>query len=234
MPVLFWYGLKMYVERRAITLRATVITVTVVLLGVALMGVIAYGVGGSQGLGLLVINRLWMSGDVYIYAYQKDALAAVQSNYPVSFLSYMLHPITSLVGIRGYDKPLGAMLASEVTRSDVLTGPNPQLPVLLDYFFANSIATATLVAFLIGFLVVGIRPLGALLARSRSRYLRVGGIAAAVFCPGTGFLDTSLVLISLVGIVAVTAVAVTAELVFAKSPGDARDLAASVPKVGYP
>jgi hypothetical protein len=49
-----------------------------------------------------------------------------------------------------------------------------------------------------------VRPMALALAHSRSRYVRLGGITAAVFCPSAGFLDTSQVLIALIGILAVT------------------------------
>jgi hypothetical protein len=125
----------------------------------------------------------------------------------------VMHPITSLVGVRGYDKPLGAMLASEYVRDDVLTGPNPQMPVILDYFFPENYVAAVPIALATGFLVIGIRPLGMFIARrSRSRYVRIGGIVAAIFAPVAGFLDTSLVVMAIVGIIAAAGVLVLMEL----------------------
>jgi hypothetical protein len=105
------------------------------------------------------------------------------------------------------------MLASEVMRDDVLTGPNPQLPVVLDYFFPDTYAAMLPLAFATGFMAIGLRPLGMFIAgRSRSRYVRIGGIVAAIFGPVAGFLDTSLVVIALVGIVAATVPLVLMEL----------------------
>jgi hypothetical protein len=126
----------------------------------------------------------------------------------------VMHPLTSLVGVRGYEKPLGAMLASEVMKDDVLTGPNPQLPVVMDYFFPENYAAIVPLALVTGFLVIGIRPLGMFIARSsRSRYVRIGGIVAAIFGPIAGFVDTSLVVMAIVGIIAAAGVLVLMELV---------------------
>jgi hypothetical protein len=61
------------------------------------------------------------------------------------------------------------------------------------------------------------------LASSRSRYLGLGSIAAAIFCPAAGFVDTSQVLITLIGVIAVTACASIFELFTRNSP----DLAAT-------
>jgi len=218
-PVLYWFGLRLYLHRKAVTLRAGAGMFALVLLGVFAMGVLAYRVSSVAGLIYLFVYRLWASGETYIYAYQWDAMASVRDNYHVSFIPYMLHPITSLVGIRAYDKPLGAMLFSQVFGDDIVGGPNPLLPILLDYFFPDAWVLAALMAFVIGALVVGIRPLGMALGRSRSRYIRVGGIAAAVFCPSMGFSDTSLVLIALIGVAAATAFAVAIELLLSDRPG---------------
>jgi hypothetical protein len=53
-----------------------------------------------------------------------------------------------------------------------------------------------------------------LLESSRSRYAKLGGLVGAVFCPAMGFLDTSQVLIGLVGVAAATAIGTTLELLF--------------------
>lgn len=215
-PVLYWLGLKLYVERRSITLRAAAMISSLVLVGAVAMAALAYGKTQLTQSFLYVTQRFWLSGDVYMLAYQANGLAAIRGNYPVSFLAYVMHPITSLVGMRAYDKPLGAMLASEVMRDDLLTGPNPQLPVVLDYFFPDDLIATLSIAFITGLLVIGIRPLGMTLAgRGRSRYLRLGGIVAAVFCPGAGFIDTSQVLIALVGIAAITFLLAALEVLLA-------------------
>jgi len=218
LPIIYWFGMRLFIHGKAVSLRAGIGMFAVVLLGVGIMGVLAYRASNATALFYLFVNRVWMSGETYIYAYQWDALASLRGSYHVSFTAYMLHPITSLVGIRAYDKPLGGMLFTEATGSDVLAGPNPILPVLLDYFFPGAVVVPVVASFVIGVLVLGIRPMGIALARSRSRYFRLGGIAAAVFCPSMGFLDTSLVLISLIGVAAVAVIGLLMELAFTRRP----------------
>jgi hypothetical protein len=212
MPIFLWFGLRLFIQKRRVGVRTIVILAIGITVGIAIMGIVAYGVSSSGGVLSLIMNRLWLSGDVYIYAYQMDALSYIRGIYPVTFLSYVFHPITSLVGIRGYEKPLGSMIASQVTGSDVLTGPNPQLPVLLDFFFPNQIVLSMSIAFVIGAIVIGIRLIGVRLAEGRSRALALGGIAAAVFTPSAGFVDMSQSLIALVGITAVTVGGASLEL----------------------
>lgn len=212
LPLVYWFGLRLFLQERSLSLRVSVGLFLLFILGVGTMGLLAYGVTNLGEVFVLFTERLWLAGDVYIYAYQQDALSSIRASYPVSFLSYMMHPISSLVGVRAYEKPLGAMLSSEVTGENLFTGPNPQLPVLLDFFFPNTFAAPFLNAFIIGGLVLGFRPLGIALSRSRSRYVRLGGIVSAIFCPVAGFLDTSQVLISLVGILVCTLLGITLEI----------------------
>jgi len=214
LPVLFWFGLRLFMTGRQVTVKALVSMTVVVVTGVVGMALFAYGSDSIGGALVLLGARLWLSGDTYIYAYQDNALEGIRGNYDVSFIPYMLHPLTSLLGLRAYDKPLGAMLASHVTGEDALTGPNPHLPVVLDYFFPDQLIVSLLLAFVIGALVMSVRPLCRMLESSRSRYAKLGGLVGAVFCPGMGFLDTSQVLIGLVGVAAATAIGTTLELLF--------------------
>ena len=221
LPVVFWFGLKFFIGRRRANLMTIVVLIGVLFLGVGIMALIAYGASSSADILQLIAGRVWLSGDVYIYAYQRDALTMVRANYHVSFFSYMLHPLTSLIGIHGYNRRLGSMLASEVLRADVLVGPNPQLPVLLDYFFPEQIAVVILVATIVGFMVLAVRAEGMRLAGARSRYRALGGIAAAVFAPAAGFTGTSQVLISIIGIMAATGCTAYFELLLGPRPAPA-------------
>ena len=220
-PVLYWLGLRLYMHVRRVTARTIALSALAVVSGVTIMALLAYGKSSVAGVFFLIGYRLWMSGDVYIWAYQLHGLSALRGHYNVDFIPYILHPLTALVGIHSYTKPLGAMLASEVTGENLLTGPNPQLPVLLDYFFPASPVVASLIAFLFGFLVIGIRRLGLILSAFRSRFVRLGAIAAAIFCPAAGFIAEEQVLITLVGILAVTIAGVLLDLVHRRtaSPG---------------
>jgi hypothetical protein len=219
LPALYWFGLRIYLYRKPITLFAMLSVASFGLAGAGAMTLLAYRASGISDAFLRLTTRFWMSGDVYLLAYQMDGLAAVRGNYPVSFPRYMMHPITALVGMRAYDKPLGGMLQSAIAQDNVMTGPNPQLPVVLDFFFPDRLALSIGIAFVIGFMVISIRPIGMLIAKNtRSRYFRIGGIAAAVFCPSAGFLDTSQVEIGLVSLVAVASILVGLELLLANQP----------------
>lgn len=217
-PVIYWIGLRLYVSQRRVTLRTIAFSGLIVVGGVGLMAVIAYGQASLGGIFFILGYRLWMSGDTYIYAYQLHGLEGLRGHYDVSFIPYMLHPITALVGIRAYEIPLGAALASQVGGKDVLTGPNPHLPVLLDFFFNGSLAISALVAFVIGYLVLGLRPLGMALQRCRARFLRLGALVAAIFAPAAGFLDTSQVLIGLIGITAAAGACMLIDLALRNQP----------------
>ena len=213
LPILLWFGLKFFLDRKRMTLMRAAALSMIVLIGIAVMGALAYGVANSKDVVLLVANRLWLSGDTYYYAYQLEGLEILRGYYDIPFFFYALHPITALFGIRAYEKPLGGELLRAATGIEVVGGPNPHLPVLMDYFFSTDIAISMLVAFVTGILVCSLRPLGISLAASRSRYLRLGGMAAAIFCPPTGFIDTSQVLISLIGVGITTALCMAFELV---------------------
>jgi hypothetical protein len=211
-PILIWFGIKLFLERKQVTWRVTLTLFGTVLLGAGLMVAFAYGRAGFLNIVYLIAGRLWMSGDVYLFAYAQDALNWLRGSYDVEYVAYMLHPLTSLVGIRAYDRPLGAMLTSQLQGVDLYTGPNPHMPVVLDYFFPGMFGVSFLIALLIGFLVMSTRSAGIALAGSRSRYLRLGGITMAIFSPASGFVDTSQVLIGAIGIAAVTLVGMTIEL----------------------
>lgn len=211
-PVIYWTGLRLFVSGRHVTFRTLVISTSLVVLSVSIMGIIAYGKDTLTGVFLLLGYRLWLSGDTYIYAYQLHELSALRGHYDVSFIPYMLHPLTALVGIHAYNRPLGAALASQALGAKVLTGPNPLLPVLLDFFFRGNTAVAAAVAFVIGYLVLRLRALAVSLQRCRARFLRLGALVAAIFAPAPGFLDTSQVLITLVAIAGVTSAGILADL----------------------
>lgn len=213
LPVFYWFGLLYFARSRRANVMTVLGLIMGVFLGVGLMGVVAYGVGSTTDAFFLLSDRLWLSGDVYIYAYQLDALSMIRGEYHVSFASYMLHPITSLFGLRGYEKPLGSMLMSAVKGEDVLTGPNPQLPVLLDYFFPNQMMVSIAISYVVGLFTIGTRAVGLRLADSRSKYLSMGGVTAAVFCPATGFVDTSQVLILMIGIAATSGIGALLSLI---------------------
>lgn len=232
-PIVYYYGLRLFMTGRRASLRVVLAMGALALIGGAVMGLIAYKAEGLLGVISLIGGRLWASGDVYVLAYEVGALDVVRSTYKPSFIAYMLHPFTDLIGIRAYDRPLGGMLASEVQGEEVVTGPNPQLPVLLDFFFPNSLIEPFLVALVIGFLVLLLRPLAFLCSRSRSRFVKLGGVVAAIFCPAAGFLDTSLVSIALIGVIGVTVFGVAVELRYGRRSSATPPAAPLLPSGSY-
>lgn len=205
LPFIFWIGLRLFVQRKALTLRTAATTSLIGVVGVAAMGILAYRDSTLSGIFRLLAFRLWMSGDSYIYAYQFRALSALRGYYHVSFVRYILHPFTALVGFRAYKEPLGAMLASRVVGHLVMTGPNPQLPVLLDFFFRKSYLVIFCIAALLGFLVIGLRSLSISLVQSRARFISLSMLSAAIFVPGAGFIDIEQSTITLISILSVAA-----------------------------
>lgn len=224
LPILYWMGLRYFVSGRRLTLRTMAISAGLAVLGVGVVAITAYGASGLGGVARLLGYRLWLSGDVYILAYQMGALATLRSYYHVSFIPYVFHPVTDLVGIRAYQYPLGAMIASEIAGETKLTGPNPQLPVLLDFFFPDSLLVIFVIAFVIGFLVVGIRAASIPLSTSRARFIRLGGMAAALFAPDAGFVDMEQVWMQLIGIAAIVVLGNLLDLFFRRPALPARGL----------
>lgn len=74
----------------------------------------------------VVFTRIMHTGDLYYYWSMQDGDFTGYSNY----LSYLLHPFTSLLGVRGYELPFGAELFYRVTGDDSGFGPNPHLSLL--------------------------------------------------------------------------------------------------------
>lgn len=201
LPLLQWVGLWMFLEQRKISIGLAV-PLGLSIVGVfSLVVVFAYGATSVSDVVYILIGRVLASGDVYIYAYQSGSMDAVKQYYHPDFLAYMLHPLTSIIGFRGYEKPLGSMLASEMVGMDILTGPNPQVPVLLDFFFAQEWSLKLLLAYLLGFLSFYLRGMSVISGRSFSRYSQLGLLTAGIFLPTSGFADFSYTMGKGIGVV---------------------------------
>lgn len=218
LPLLYWSGIRYFASRSKIPLKRLITFLLLLFAGIAIMGVIAYKTDTFKGIILLIAKRLWLSGDVYIYAYKYGDLAKLHATYNVSFLPYIFHPLIALVGIHTYTAPLGAMLASEQLGHPVFTGPNPQLPVILDYFFPGLLLLKTFLGFVIGFLVIGLRPLSLHLSRIRARFIRIGGLAIAVIAPAAGFITNEQVQMYAIGIGAAAFFGLVIDLLFRRRP----------------
>lgn len=98
-----------------------------------------------------VFYRFFASGDVYYYAYVVGDYKLLYDKYNI--FSYLLHPFTALVGVRGYDWPLGVALFEQVTGDSSGYGPNAQWPILILVLLKGSFAAAVAVSILVGALV---------------------------------------------------------------------------------
>lgn len=194
-PFAFWLGLLLFVREKNIQFVHVFSVFIVTFGGIYIMGALAYNATHITEFFDLIVYRFMMFGDVYIYAYAEGALESLRSHYDVSFLRYVIHPFTAIVGFRAYDKPLGSMLSSEVSGQDLLTGPNPQLPVILDFFFSGNYIIQFLFAFLAGSVIVGLRLFAIRVDLLRMRYMEASFLSVAVFGPQAGFMDFSLVVI---------------------------------------
>jgi len=96
------------------------------------------------------LDRIIHSGDIYYFSLDRGDFQELMGKYdPVS---YILHPFLSIVGIRGYDYPLGAEIMGTAGFEVTGMGPNPQWPVLSLVLFKEHIVTYVAAIFL-GFFV---------------------------------------------------------------------------------
>ncbi|WP_219115190.1 hypothetical protein [Janthinobacterium sp. UMAB-56] len=201
-PMLAWIGMVMYLDNRKVSVKLLFLLGLATILPIYLVAVIGYGSSGLSDVVSLLMIRFLLSGDVYIFAYQNGGLDIIRSYYKPGFLSYILHPITALIGFRAYDKPLGSMIASQFTGRDLITGPNPQLPVLFDFFFPHSRVISFFLSFFVGLATYSTRLWLIRSTHLSRRYLQLGIAAMAIFLPGMAFADVSLFIMGLIGITA--------------------------------
>ena len=107
---------------------------------------------------IYMIWRILLSGDIYLYG-------LIDGNYKHLFgqydwLSYVLHPVTALVGVRGYENPLGVDLFGGTTGDYSGYGPNAQLPMLAVVLANGNLTGACAIAVAFGFAFIGLRVLG--------------------------------------------------------------------------
>lgn len=190
--VYFW-GFDFFVNGKKITLKLLLCLLGVAFVGLVISLFVGFGVSSFSDVFSILLVRMAMFGDVYIYAYQMDLLSEVRGVYS-SFPSYVLHPLTSIFGVKGYDLPLGSMLNSALLGYEDIHGPNPQLPVLLDLFFHGQLLIVFILSTLFGILSFFARYLICCKFIIKYKYLGVFVISSCLFIPSLGFFDFSLVL----------------------------------------
>jgi len=112
-------------------------------------------------------DRILSAGDIYYYAFISGDYTKLFGQY--SLLSYILHPFTSIIGIRGYEWPVGALIKSTGGLEVTGTGPNPHLPILALVLMNGSYFPGLLFSFLAGCFVCILR-IFALKFISRKKY----------------------------------------------------------------
>lgn len=85
----------------------------------------------------VIVHRLQMSGDVYVLSFVIGDYTLLNGFFDV--VQYLLHPFSSLIGIRGYDMPFGAELVTTAGHEKSGMGPNSHLTMLGLVFFPDDI-----------------------------------------------------------------------------------------------
>jgi hypothetical protein len=108
---------------------------------------------GFYDAAILVLDRLYASGDIYYYSFVAGDYTKLFGEY--NFISYLLHPFTSIIGIRGYEWPIGSELFAMANKqSEVLGyGPNPHLPILSLVILNGNFLLAIIFCFFVGVFV---------------------------------------------------------------------------------
>lgn len=76
----------------------------------------------------MILNRVFLSADIYLWSFVIGNYKPFIDYYdPVS---YILHPFSSLIGIRGYEYGFGAQILETANLIVDGTGPNDQMPML--------------------------------------------------------------------------------------------------------
>lgn len=99
-----------------------------------------------------IIHRIYMSGDIYLFAYVIGDYKKLINYYDP--LMYILHPFFSMIGIRGYDFPLGAQILSTANLPVTGTGPNPHMTILNLVFFDDCVFCILLSSFIYGLIAL--------------------------------------------------------------------------------
>ncbi len=112
--------------RRQVNLRKYVPLIVVVL--TFTIGTVMFWQNVNLGDAIVsVSNRLFASGDIFYYSFVHNNYHHLFGEY--NFWSYIFHPFTSLIGIRGYEWPIGSLLYAQPGVEIQGFGPNPQLPM---------------------------------------------------------------------------------------------------------
>lgn len=169
-----------------------------------------------------IANRLFASGDIFYYAFVHNDYKTLFGEY--DFWSYIFHPFTSLVGVRGYEWPIGALLFAQPGMELKGFGPNPQLPMTALILLNGNIWLSALFCSFMAMLLVFANnfALRFLQIRSLPTVLRTSVFAVLFVRASVILVDFSLVAIDLISVLAMTAVTLGFQAIL-----DRRDLIAA-------
>lgn len=153
-----------------------------------------------------LFNRFFASGDIFYYSFVYNNYQNLFGEY--NFWAYLFHPFTSLVGIRGYEWPIGSLLYAQPGMEIQGFGPNPQLPMTALILLQGNFWLSALFCGVMAALMVVARQfaLGVLERRSLPTVLRTSVFAICFVKASVILVDFSLVAIDLIAVFAMTAV----------------------------
>jgi hypothetical protein len=153
-----------------------------------------------------LLNRLFASGDIFYYSFIYNDYHDLFGQY--NFWSYVFHPITSLIGIRGYEWPIGALLFAQPGIEIQGFGPNPQLPMTALILLQGNFWLSALFCAVMAVLMVFCRnfALDMLERRSLPTVLRTSILAIFFVKPTVILADFGLMMIEIIATVGMTIV----------------------------
>jgi len=137
----------LYLQCNSLNLIYLLVAIFIIFLSVFIPTQIMYG----NALDIL-IDRVFMSGDIYIYSFvlgdYKDLIGYYEP------LSYFTHPYSSLFGVRGYDFPLGSKILETANIGVSGAGPQDHMTILAITLFSDSYIEMLLFTLFICFIII--------------------------------------------------------------------------------
>jgi hypothetical protein len=149
---------------------------------------------------ITIFNRLFASGDIFYYSFIHNNYKNLFGTY--DFWSYLAHPFTSLLGIRGYEHPIGSLLYVQANEEIKGFGPNPQLPMTAIILLQGNFWLSALFCGVMGIILVLSRnfALKVLQIRSLPMVLRTSVFAICFVKSAVILVDFSLLAIDLIAV----------------------------------
>lgn len=100
----------------------------------------------------VILDRIMMSGDIYLFSFVLGDYTELINFYePVA---YLIHPFSSIFGIRGYDFPLGAQILETANIPVTGVGPQDHMTILALTFFPKSTLSVITFTLMVCFLII--------------------------------------------------------------------------------